>query len=96
MPQLHPIIHGIRQTEKGARVAKMNQYILRVHKDANKIQIKEAVEAQFKVTVSKVNTQRFLGKFRRLTRRGGRRPDWKKAIVTVGEGQKIELLATTK
>lgn len=91
MAQLHPIIHGIRQTEKSARIQKKRQYMLRVHKDANKIQIKEAVESQFKVEVTKVNTISYLGKFRRLTRQGGRRPDWKKAIVTVGEGQKIEL-----
>jgi large subunit ribosomal protein L23 len=55
------------------------------------VQIKEAVEALFGVTVSKVNTQRYQGKWRRLTGRWGRRPDWKKAMVTVAEGQKIEL-----
>ena len=91
MPELSAVIKGIRQTEKAARLERSRQYVLRVAKDANKLEIKEAVESLFKVNVSKVNTQTYLGKWRRLTRRGGRRPDWKKAIVTVGEGQKIEL-----
>ena len=93
MPVISPVdvIKGLRQTEKGVRIEKNRQYVLRVSKDANKLQIKEAVEAAFNVTVEKVNTQRYQGKWRRLSRRGGRRPDWKKAIVTVAEGQKVEL-----
>ena len=85
------IIKGIRQTEKGARIEGKRQYVLRVAKEANKIEIKQAAEALFNVTISSVNTQNYQGKWRRLTRRAGRRADWKKAIVTVGEGQKIEL-----
>ncbi len=91
MPALNTVIKGIRQTEKGARLEKKRQYVLRVAKDANKLQIKEAAEELFKVVVEKVNTQCYQGKWRRLTRQGGRRPDWKKAIVTVAQGQKIEL-----
>ena len=91
MPQIHQIIKGIRQTEKGARLARHQQYVLDVAKDANKTQIKQAAEALFQVSVQKVNTQTFQGKWRRLTGRWGRRPDWKKAIVTVASGQKIEL-----
>jgi large subunit ribosomal protein L23 len=91
MRELDQIIKGIRQTEKGARVERNDQFVLRVAPDANKQEIKEAAEAMFKVSVEKVNTQRYQGKWRRLTRRGGRRPDWKKAIVTVAKGQKIEL-----
>jgi large subunit ribosomal protein L23 len=85
------IIRGIRQTEKGARLERQNQFVLRVAPDANKIEIKQAAEVLFKVSVEHVNTQSYQGKWRRLTRRGGRRPDWKKAIVTVAKGQKIEL-----
>ena len=93
MPVISPldVIKGLRQTEKGVRLEKRRQYVLRVSTAANKLQIKEAVEAVFNVTVEKVNTQMYQGKWRRLTRRGGRRPNWKKAIVTVAQGQKVEL-----
>ena len=85
------VIKGIRQTEKGTRIERHRQYLLEVAKDANKQQIKDATESLFKVSVVKVNTLRMQGKWRRLTGRWGRRPEWKKAIVTVAEGQKIEL-----
>lgn len=91
MPLLTDVIKGIRQTEKGAKIQKLNQYVLEVATEATKPQIKQAVEARFKVTVEHVNTQKFQGKWRRLTGRWGRRPEWKKAIVTVAKGQKIEL-----
>lgn len=91
MPQLTSVIKGIRQTEKGTKIQRHNQYVLEVATEATKPQIKQAVEAQFKVSVEQVNTQKFQGKWRRLTGRWGRRPEWKKAIVTVAPGQKIEL-----
>lgn len=91
MPLLTDVIKGIRQTEKGAKIQRHNQYMLEVDADATKPQIKQAVEARFKVTVERVNTQKFQGKWRRLTGRWGRRPEWKRAIVTVAKGQKIEL-----
>ena len=85
------VVRHILQTEKGTRVAAHNQYLLRVALDANKIEIRAAVEELFKVDVTNVNTQVVHGKWRRLSHRSGQRPDWKKAIVTVGEGQKIEV-----
>jgi large subunit ribosomal protein L23 len=85
------IVRGIRQTEKGTRLQRHRQYVLEVAPQANKQQIKEAAEALFQVSVAKVNTQTYQGKWRRLSGRWGRRPTWKKAIVTVAEGQKIEL-----
>jgi len=85
------IIKGIRQTEKSTKIQQHNQYVLEVATEATKPQIKQAVEAQFKVSVEQVNTQKFQGKWRRLTGRWGRRAGWKKAIVTVAPGQKIEL-----
>ena len=91
MLQATEVIKGVRQTEKGTRLARVRQYVLEVAKDANKLQIKQAAESLFKVTVKKVNTQRYQGKWKRLSGRWGRRPEWKKAIVTLGEGQKIEL-----
>lgn len=91
MPEITQIIKGVRLTEKGTRIEKLSQYVLQVARDANKLQIKQATEAMFNVTVTGVNTQRYQGKWRRLTGRWGRRSEWKKAIVTVAQGQKIEL-----
>jgi large subunit ribosomal protein L23 len=59
-----------------------------VHRDANKIEVKRAVEAQFKVKVAEVRVARVHGKVRRRGRSVGRRPDWKKAYVRLVEGEK--------
>jgi large subunit ribosomal protein L23 len=85
------IVKAVHITEKGARLAGQNQYLLKVAPTANKIEIREAVEKLFNVNVKKVTTINYEGKWRRLTNQVGRRPNWKKAIVTVAEGQKIEL-----
>ena len=85
------VVKGVRQTEKGTRVAQHDQYVVNVAVNANKVEIREAVEQLFKVQVTKVNTQACHGKWRRLGVRWGRRPDWKKAIVTLAKGQKIEV-----
>jgi large subunit ribosomal protein L23 len=61
----------------------------KVLRDANKIEIKDAVEKIFKVKVEKVRTANFHGKKRRQGRYVGRRPDWKKAYVTLKEGEKM-------
>ena len=87
------IIKGIRQSEKGVRLAAHDQYVLDVAPDANKIEIREAVETLFKAKVLSVNTQVTHGKWRRIQQRWGRRTDRKKAIVTVAKGQKIEFKA---
>jgi large subunit ribosomal protein L23 len=79
-------------TEKGTRLKEAgNQYLFQVAKTANKIEIKQAIEQLFKVTVLDVRTLRVRGKTKRLGRFQGRRPDWKKAIATVKEGDVIEL-----
>ena len=85
------IVKGLRQTEKGARIAARDQYLVHVALDANKTEIRDAVEQLFNVTVTQVNTQICHGKWRRLRIRWGRRSDWKKAIVTLAKGQKIEV-----
>jgi large subunit ribosomal protein L23 len=61
----------------------------KVLRDANKIEIKDAVEKIFKVKVENVRTANFHGKTRRQGRYSGRRPDWKKAYVTLKEGEKM-------
>ena len=72
---------------------KFNQYVFRVDPRATKGQIKQAVSNLFKVDVERVRTANFPGKLRRLAqgRPQGRRPDWKKAIVTIRSGQQINL-----
>ena len=88
------IVKQVLQTEKGTRLAAHDQYLLGVALDANKVEIRHAVERLFNVKVTKVNTQVAHGKWRRLSNRWGRRSDWKKAIVTLAKGQKIEATKT--
>ena len=87
------IIKTVRVTEKGTTQAEtLNQYTVVADRRANKHQIREAVEELFKVEVLRVNTTNVRGKLRRQrTHQAGRCPDWKKAIVTLKEGQKIAL-----
>ncbi|RMF97660.1 MAG: 50S ribosomal protein L23 [Candidatus Schekmanbacteria bacterium] len=68
-----------------------NKVTFLVHSKANKIQIKSAVEAIFNVSVEKVNIQCRKGKRKRFGRHEGKRPDTKKAVVTLKEGHKIEI-----
>ena len=87
------IIQTVRLTEKGTRQGeKYNQYTVKADRLASKPQIKKAVEELFKVKVVKVNTLNVRGKLRRQrTHQAGKAPDWKKAIVTLKEGDKIVL-----
>ncbi len=64
------------------------KYTFEVAKDANKIEIKKAVEEIFGVKVEKVTTMRVLGKIKRMGANSGKRPDWKKAVVKLTEGSK--------
>ena len=78
-------------TEKGTLVNQQgNQVVFKVHRDANKNEIRHAVETLFKVKVEKVRTAQFLGKKRRVGRHIGPRPAWKKAYVTLAEGHRID------
>lgn len=76
-----------RATSLGEREGK---YLFEVTRDANKLEIKRAVEIVFDVKVEKVNTLSVHGKVKRLGRFVGRRSDWKKAVVTLAEGQTID------
>lgn len=67
------------------------RFVFEVVQDASKIEIKKAVESLYDVHVSSVNTMRVMGKMRRQGRHSGRRPDWKKAIVTLAEGESIDV-----
>jgi large subunit ribosomal protein L23 len=86
------IVRRALVTEKGTRLREgQNGFLFDVARDANKIQIKHAVEAIFNVKVATVRTLRVHGKPKRLGRYAGHRPDWKKAIVTLKKGESIEL-----
>jgi large subunit ribosomal protein L23 len=79
-------------TEKSTRQAEAsNQYVFAVDNRANKRQIADAVEQLFGVKVLQVRTQNRLGKVHSMGRFSGRRSDWKKAIVTLAEGDTIEV-----
>ena len=91
MKHYSQIIRSPLITEKGTLVNEQaNQVLFRVAPDANKVEIQKAVEQFFNVKVVKVRTVRVLGKTRRVGRTSGRRSDWKKAYVTLAEGQRID------
>ncbi len=87
------VIKTVRLTEKGTRQGeKYNQYTVVADRRANKTEIRQAVQELFKVKVTKVNTLNVRGKLRRQrTTQAGQAPSWKKAIVTLKEGDKIVL-----
>lgn len=90
----YDVVYTVLITERGTNLTdKYNKYLFKVNPASNKVQIKAAVEAIFPdVKVSAVNTMNYLGKSKRMrTAKMGKRPDWKKAVVTLSEG-KIELL----
>ena len=90
----YDVLKNIMRTEKGTAMLPENKYIFRVANDANKIQIKQAVEGIYNVTVKTVNTMKVQGKWRRIRYKEGKTPDWKKAIVTLKQGDKIEIATT--
>jgi large subunit ribosomal protein L23 len=89
---LHPYAVLLRPliTEKGTLLAESGKYAFQVAPNANKLQIKEAVETAFDVHVLKVNVMVMPGKERRVGRSKGMTSEWKKAIVTLAEGESIE------
>lgn len=87
----HSVIRRPLITEKSVFAqAATNQYTFEVHPAANKVQIKEAVQSLFDVKVLAVQVSNNNGKMRRTRMGSGRRPDWKKAIVRLADGQQIE------
>jgi large subunit ribosomal protein L23 len=91
MRDVYRVVASPLITEKGTLVNQLgNQVLFRVLPNANKTEIRQAVEALFKVKVEKVRTANYLGKERRVGRNIGRRPAWKKAYVTLAEGHRID------
>lgn len=87
----YDIIKALIRTEKATQYEPQGKYLFLVNNSANKIQIKRAVEEIYKVKVKDVNTFLSIGKLKRVRHQLGRTPDTKKAIVTLKEGQKIEV-----
>jgi large subunit ribosomal protein L23 len=94
MNEVHDYIQSVILTEKATLLSeKLNKYVFRVTPAANKLQIKRAIEVIFKKKVLDVNTANYAGKKKRERKADfGRRPHWKKAIVTLQKGEKLDLV----
>ena len=91
MKNPHDVVKGLIRTEKGSVILPLNKYLFWVERDSNKIEIKRAVEDIYKVKVDAVNTIMMRGKLKRVRYAMGKTSDWKKAIVTLKEGSKIDI-----
>jgi large subunit ribosomal protein L23 len=93
MKNEHKTVHRVVLTEKGSILSEMNnQYLFKVDKSANKMEIKDAVQKLFGVKVTNVNTMHRKGKKKRERRQSyGTTASWKRAVVTLAEGDRIDL-----
>ena len=89
--RMYDLVRSPVVTEKSTRGSEHNQVTFKVPLDATKPEIKAAVEGLFQVKVVAVNTVRQLGKTKRFRGRVGKRPDFKKAMATLAEGQSIDV-----
>jgi large subunit ribosomal protein L23 len=89
--RLYAVLRAPVVTEKSTLLSERNQFVFRVANDATKPEIKAAIESLFKVRVTAVNTAITKGKAKRFKGRPGQRSDVKKAVVTLAEGQSIDL-----
>jgi large subunit ribosomal protein L23 len=87
----YDIIRSLLRTEKGVAIEKKRQYLFEVSPEATKVDIKRAVEEVYKVKVSAVNVLNVPGKRKRVRTQYGYTSEWKKAVVTLKEGSKIEV-----
>ena len=87
----YDIVKTLLRTEKGTMLEETRKYLFHVASVANKVEIKKAVEEIYNVKVENVNTCLMPGKLKRVRHQLGKTPDWKKAVVTLKEGQKIEV-----
>jgi large subunit ribosomal protein L23 len=93
MNDLYTVIKKPRLTEKGTSLQETNnQIVLQVAPEANKIEIKAAVEKLFNVKVDQVRTMNMHGKKKRVGKHSGHRSDWKKAVVTLTKGSTVDFL----
>lgn len=87
----YDVIKTLVRTEKGTSLEPQSKYFFQVAKSANKIAIKKAVEEIYKVKVQDVNTMVVTGKLKRVRREQGSTTPWKKAVVTLQDGHKIDV-----
>ena len=93
---LYEVIRAPRVSEKTARLQEVsNQYVFDIAKTATKADVKAAIEQIFSVKVVAVNTVNVKGKAKAFKNRQGRRNDWKKAYVTLAEGQSIDVMTAS-
>ena len=93
MKSIYEVIKGPWITEKGTGLGeKQNKYVFKVCLNANKIEIRNAIEKIFNVKIKKVNTVKLQGKKKKVRLVEGKTPDWKKAVITLKEGNKIEFI----
>lgn len=93
MKNIYTVIKKPLFTEKGGNLKEaQNKVLVEVSRDANKIEIKKAIEEIFKVKVSKVSTINKRGKWKKFGRSVGKRPDRKKAIITLKKGEKLDFI----
>lgn len=93
MKNIYTIIKKPLLTEKGANLKEQdNKVLIEVAKDSNKLDIKRAVEEIFKVKVEKISTITTDGKWKRQGKSIGKRPDRKKAIITLKKGEKLDFI----
>ena len=86
----YDILKALVRTEKGSGLELQRKYLFRVAENATKIDVRRAVQEVYKVKVDAVNTVLVPGKLKRVRTKSGYTTGWKKAIVTLSEGQKIE------
>ncbi len=91
MKNSYGVIRTLLRTEKGVAQSEANKYFFSVERGANKIEIRRAVEDLYKVKVQGVNTVRMPGKLKRVRSVQGHTAAWKKAVVTLKTGHKIDL-----
>jgi len=92
MKDPHDIVKGLLRTEKGADMMGIGKYLFWVDKKSNKVEIRNAIENIYKVKVGAVNTINVKGKPKRVRYAMGLTSGWKKAIVTLKEGNKIDVV----
>jgi large subunit ribosomal protein L23 len=92
MKNPHDVVRGLLRSEKGSNMMTYNKYTFWVDSAANKIEIRKAVEGIYKVKVNNVNTLTVKGKPKRVRYTMGKTSDWKKAIVTLKAGEKIDVV----
>ncbi|MFH2137779.1 MAG: 50S ribosomal protein L23 [Candidatus Omnitrophota bacterium] len=85
------VVKYVLRTEKGTKLELQDKYLFCVASKANKIEIKDAIEYIYRVKVDSVNTAVMRGKMKRVRYKAGKTPDWKKAVVTLVKGQKINI-----